>query len=328
MSSVRSPIPQARTSNSRASSIAKLTEPLAHVLNELGSKAALIIHGANGLDELNTTGAIASAISKMALSKPMISIPPISVSRPPPIQDLRGGTPDESAEMMKDDSFQSNSRRAPRRRSAQRRRRPRRRNWRFQVRAWMKPPPRSIAATRSTNSTPLDRIFKKFCAMNILEKIIEHKKIGNCGARRLSLTPRRRAESSASRFSRRIKRRRFSPRPSLIAELKRASPSKGLLAPHLDLFQVADLYTQNGASAISVLTDEKFFMGNLNILRKLGDLRPSTFDLHPAPLLRKDFIHRRIPNLRSPRQRRRRHPPHRRRIDGRMFTSSTCTLAP
>src|SRR5512136_1847091 len=34
----------------------KLTEPLAHVLNELGSKAALVIHGANGLDELNTTG--------------------------------------------------------------------------------------------------------------------------------------------------------------------------------------------------------------------------------------------------------------------------------
>src|SRR6266498_5988232 len=36
---------------------AKLTEPLAHVLSELGSKAALVIHGANGLDELNTTGA-------------------------------------------------------------------------------------------------------------------------------------------------------------------------------------------------------------------------------------------------------------------------------
>ncbi|MBK7448526.1 MAG: indole-3-glycerol phosphate synthase, partial [Anaerolineales bacterium] len=47
----------------------------------------------------------------------------------------------------------------------------------------------------------------------------------------------------------------------LIAELKRASPSKGILAPHLDLFQVADIYTQNGAAAISVLTDEKFFMG-------------------------------------------------------------------
>ena len=79
-------------------------------------------------------------------------------------------------------------------------------------------------------------------------------------------------------------RRRFAPRPSLIAELKRASPSKGILAPHLDLFQVADIYTQNGAAAISVLTDEKFFMGKLETLRELRFTRKSEL-----PLLRKDF---------------------------------------
>jgi indole-3-glycerol phosphate synthase len=74
-------------------------------------------------------------------------------------------------------------------------------------------------------------------------------------------------------------------RAALIAELKRASPSKGILAPHLDLFQVADLYTQNGASAISVLTDEKFFLGSLDTLRQLR------FERHAKlPLLRKDFI--------------------------------------
>src|SRR5215212_7709642 len=72
--------------------------------------------------------------------------------------------------------------------------------------------------------------------------------------------------------------------PSLIAELKRASPSKGILAPHLDLFQVADIYARNGASAISVLTDEKFFMGSLETLRQL---RVTSY---PLPLLRKDFI--------------------------------------
>lgn len=74
-------------------------------------------------------------------------------------------------------------------------------------------------------------------------------------------------------------------RPILIAELKRASPSKGVLAPHLDLFQVAELYAQNGASAISVLTDEKFFMGKLETLRELRFTRKSEL-----PLLRKDFI--------------------------------------
>jgi indole-3-glycerol phosphate synthase len=73
--------------------------------------------------------------------------------------------------------------------------------------------------------------------------------------------------------------------PSLIAELKRASPSKGILAPSLDLFQVADIYTENGASAISVLTDEKFFMGKLETLRELRFTRGSKL-----PLLRKDFI--------------------------------------
>ena len=82
-----------------------------------------------------------------------------------------------------------------------------------------------------------------------------------------------------------IKRRRNGLGPSLIAELKRASPSKGILAPHLDLFQVADIYLQNGASAISVLTDEKFFMGELNTLRELRYYRQIEL-----PLLRKDFI--------------------------------------
>jgi indole-3-glycerol phosphate synthase len=73
--------------------------------------------------------------------------------------------------------------------------------------------------------------------------------------------------------------------PRLIAELKRASPSKGILAPHLNLFQVADIYAENGASAISVLTDKKFFMGKLETLHGLRFERKSQL-----PLLRKDFI--------------------------------------
>ncbi len=70
----------------------------------------------------------------------------------------------------------------------------------------------------------------------------------------------------------------------LIAELKRASPSKGILAAHLDLFQVADLYMDNGAAAISVLTDEKFFLGKLETLHALRTSHPAR-----VPLLRKDF---------------------------------------
>jgi indole-3-glycerol phosphate synthase len=117
--------------------------------------------------------------------------------------------------------------------------------------------------------------------MSILAEIIAHKKteIAALDARSLQHAAE---DSPAPRdFTAALTRQRG---PSLIAELKRASPSKGILAPHLDLFQVADIYTQNGASAISVLTDEKFFMGKLETLRELRFARKSE-----VPLLRKDF---------------------------------------
>ena len=127
--------------------------------------------------------------------------------------------------------------------------------------------------------------------MSILAEIIEHKKaeIASLDVRSL----RRLAESSPAPrdFLAAIsplpegERREVKLSVSLIAELKRASPSKGILAPHLDLFQVARIYAQNGASAISVLTDEKFFQGKLATLYELRFTR--TLEL---PLLRKDFI--------------------------------------
>lgn len=120
---------------------------------------------------------------------------------------------------------------------------------------------------------------------NILSKILDQKRLEIAALDASAL--RRAADSSPAPrdFLAAIKRRRFGTHPSLIAELKRASPSKGILAPHLDLFQVADIYTQNGASAISVLTDEKFFMGKLDTLRELRFEHKSEL-----PLLRKDFI--------------------------------------
>jgi indole-3-glycerol phosphate synthase len=132
--------------------------------------------------------------------------------------------------------------------------------------------------------------------MNILNQILAQKKLEIAALDAQAL--RRAAEQSPTprNFLAAIQRRRFGTHPSLIAELKRASPSKGILAPHLDLFQVADIYTQNGASAISVLTDEKFFQGSLNTLRQLRQNQsPITNHQSPTtnyqlPLLRKDFI--------------------------------------
>jgi indole-3-glycerol phosphate synthase len=73
-------------------------------------------------------------------------------------------------------------------------------------------------------------------------------------------------------------------RPALIAEIKRASPSRGPLAADLDPVALARTYRAGGAAAISVLTDERFFRGSLDDLRAVAALQPR------APLLRKDFI--------------------------------------
>ena len=71
----------------------------------------------------------------------------------------------------------------------------------------------------------------------------------------------------------------------LIAELKRASPSKGILAPDIDLYQTAGIYMENGASALSVVTDGKYFLGKLQTLHDLRLVHQAAL-----PLLRKDFL--------------------------------------
>jgi indole-3-glycerol phosphate synthase len=70
---------------------------------------------------------------------------------------------------------------------------------------------------------------------------------------------------------------------SLIAEIKTASPSKGIIRNDVSIVDIARIYTANGAACISVLTDEKYFMGSLE---RLTVVRNTT----NLPLLRKDFI--------------------------------------
>ncbi len=70
---------------------------------------------------------------------------------------------------------------------------------------------------------------------------------------------------------------------SVIAEIKKASPSKGLIRDDFDVRRIAAQYREGGASAISVLTDEPFFKGELKNL----ELAYQEVDI---PLLRKDFI--------------------------------------
>jgi anthranilate phosphoribosyltransferase len=79
-----------------------LTEPLANVLNELGSRAAMVIHGAAGTDELNTCGLNRISHLKDGAVR-TYDLDPTELGFPiATIQDLRGGTPDESAVMMRE----------------------------------------------------------------------------------------------------------------------------------------------------------------------------------------------------------------------------------
>ncbi|MEX2477450.1 MAG: indole-3-glycerol phosphate synthase TrpC [Gracilimonas sp.] len=70
---------------------------------------------------------------------------------------------------------------------------------------------------------------------------------------------------------------------SIIAEVKKASPSKGIIRPDIDPIDIALKYEEGGASAISVLTDEPFFKGSLKYLEAISKRVQ-------LPLLRKDFI--------------------------------------
>jgi indole-3-glycerol phosphate synthase len=70
---------------------------------------------------------------------------------------------------------------------------------------------------------------------------------------------------------------------AVVAEIKQASPSKGLITKNFQPEVTAQAYEKNGACAISVLTDVNYFLGSMDILRRVRAVTQ-------APILRKDFI--------------------------------------
>jgi len=70
---------------------------------------------------------------------------------------------------------------------------------------------------------------------------------------------------------------------AVIAEIKKASPSAGVIRPDFDPLAIAQSYIKAGADALSILTDEKYFHGSLTYIEQV---RP----VAPVPILRKDFL--------------------------------------
>jgi indole-3-glycerol phosphate synthase len=78
------------------------------------------------------------------------------------------------------------------------------------------------------------------------------------------------------------------PGMAVIAEIKRASPSRGLLVEVVEAADIAGQYVAGGAAAISVLTDEPFFRGSLEDMDQAANIAHAATP--PIPILRKDFI--------------------------------------
>lgn len=120
---------------------------------------------------------------------------------------------------------------------------------------------------------------------NILDEIIAHKREEVDAAR--AAEPQERLEARAAQtprprnFFRAVTRKHR--RINVIAEIKRASPSAGLIRADFDPVALARAYHEAGAAAISCLTDERFFQGSLDFLARIKQAVP-------LPVLRKDFI--------------------------------------
>jgi indole-3-glycerol phosphate synthase len=120
-------------------------------------------------------------------------------------------------------------------------------------------------------------------SINVLAEIVENKKEEVDALRQLRPQPVLREMQTRRKDVRSFERALRGPGISLIAEIKKASPSGGMLRENFKPAEIAGVYARNGASAISVLTNEKFFQGSLEYL---AEAREASH----LPILRKDFI--------------------------------------
>ena len=122
---------------------------------------------------------------------------------------------------------------------------------------------------------------------DILQRIVavKHEEIAAARGRRSLASVREEAESRCDvrGFAAALRAKVDARRPAVIAEIKKASPSKGVIREHFVPAEIAETYARHGAACLSVLTDERFFQGSAAYLQQARAACA-------LPVLRKDFM--------------------------------------
>jgi len=123
---------------------------------------------------------------------------------------------------------------------------------------------------------------------NILLEIFENKLLENAEAQKKISLPEMKhlaanSNHTANSFIKAIEAKTRANQPALIAEIKKKSPSKGIIRQNFEPVEIARAYEAAGATCLSILTDEKFFAGKNEYLQEVKKISK-------LPILRKDFI--------------------------------------
>ena len=275
----------------------KWAQPMAEVLRNLGSERVWVVHGSDGTDELTTTGPSAvveldgGTIRRFEVAPEDAGLPR---ARP---EDLKGGDAAENAGIVQGvldgkpgparDIVLLNAaaalivagradnlgegvrrcRRGGRQRQGAGHPRPARRDQR---------PGRARRSRKRRR--PMSDVLARICD-DKRHHVAERKRAVSQAA----LAERARAAEAPRGFAAALGAVADSGRPALIAELKKASPSKGLIRSDFEPASLAAAYARGGAACLSVLTDKPYFQGED---RYLGEAREAV----PLPVLRKDFM--------------------------------------